>query len=446
VVKRVREWAVWQLRPAALGLVLAVDALAAALFLCAIASSQITAKDLTVLGGLIVTSLTVGEVCRNAERKQERHVGLPLWDSLTVWLMAGALLLPTSLAMFLVVIHVVVFNLRVRSFALFKITFNIATDGLSVLAAKAIHESLLGSGTASTTGSGLEANNLRALAATVVAGLIFITINSGLVTVAIRLASPNIPLDEAIGGLRGHLMEAASAALGALIAMAATINPLTILLGAPVTAIMWLALLHGERLTNVSRTDTKTGLATEAHWRELAHRELARAEREQRPLSIVMIDIDRFKDVNDTYGHLAGDAVLQEAAAAMTEHLRDYDVAGRFGGDEFVLLLPTADETRIAQLVERVTGRLAAVRTRTIRNGGRPETLTPLSVSAGVSSYPANGHQVDSLLLAADQALYDAKAGGRSQLRFASRSSTPMPTGALNHGWYEGGESLPSYH
>jgi diguanylate cyclase (GGDEF)-like protein len=145
---------------------------------------------------------------------------------------------------------------------------------------------------------------------------------------------------------------------------------------------------------------------------------VARAVRTSSPLAVALLDLDRFKQINDTYGHLIGDEVLRQIADTMTGVLRDYDVAGRFGGEEFVMLLPQTrapDAFKIADRVRARIGRLPIVTT-----SGEQVAVT---VSIGVAALDAgSSRELTDLLAAADAALYRAKASGRDQVQMISTS------------------------
>jgi diguanylate cyclase (GGDEF)-like protein len=112
---------------------------------------------------------------------------------------------------------------------------------------------------------------------------------------------------------------------------------------------------------SASRTDAKTGLLNAATWQREAVRELIRAARKHNPVAVAMLDIDHFKKVNDTYGHLAGDAVLAAIAAATRSLLRDYDIIGRFGGEEFAILLPHTGAAEATGVTERLRKRIPRI-------------------------------------------------------------------------------------
>ncbi|HUM03600.1 MAG TPA: diguanylate cyclase [Thermoanaerobaculia bacterium] len=157
--------------------------------------------------------------------------------------------------------------------------------------------------------------------------------------------------------------------------------------------------------------DPLTGLYNRRYLEQALERELRRAVREKSPVGILMADIDFFKRINDTAGHAAGDEVLRELGRFFTLHLRPYDVACRFGGEEFTLILPGATLETAARHAERLRD---SVRGLTPSYEGR--SLGQLSLSLGVAAFPEDGDTADALLSAADAALYRAKALGRNRV------------------------------
>lgn len=164
-------------------------------------------------------------------------------------------------------------------------------------------------------------------------------------------------------------------------------------------------------LVELATTDPLTHLYNRRHYFELAEREIARAKRYQRPLSCIMIDIDYFKEINDAFGHLFGDKVLQGMVSRCQETIREVDIFARYGGDEFIMLLPEADLDHGKQLADRLC---IDFRDRPLLSNGKEISTT---LSLGVASM--NGDDsltLDSLLNRADEALYDAKRRGRNQV------------------------------
>ncbi len=170
------------------------------------------------------------------------------------------------------------------------------------------------------------------------------------------------------------------------------------------------ALAEVERL---ARTDHLTGLANRRWFMEALEQEVERADRYGRPLSLVSLDLDHFKSVNDTHGHAAGDDVLREAAQALRSVCRDVDLAARLGGEELALLLPETDVAGARIVAERVRERIAGTAHRS--PAGRSFRVT---ASLGVATAKP-GSTVEALLQAADEALYRAKDAGRNQVALA---------------------------
>jgi len=158
-------------------------------------------------------------------------------------------------------------------------------------------------------------------------------------------------------------------------------------------------------------TDSLTGLYNQRHFSTVAEEELRRACRYGRPLSAIMLDIDRFKRVNDTYGHTVGDHLLQEVAQSFRQELRGVDVVGRYGGDEFVILLPENDLAAARQVAERLRKSIAHRKLNTAKG---PATVT---ANLGVATVDCDKTTLEQLLSRADQALYAAKRRGRNRVR-----------------------------
>ncbi len=169
--------------------------------------------------------------------------------------------------------------------------------------------------------------------------------------------------------------------------------------------------LH-EAVSEEAVTDDLTGLSNKRRFRELLTKEAARAERFTHDLSLLMLDIDDFKQVNDTYGHLQGDAVLRGVAEAIAGESRGIDEPARYGGEEFVIVLPETDIAGAAEVGERIRERIEELEfPRMDGNGG-------LGVTASIGVATANGDvkNVETLIAAADAALYEAKAAGKNRV------------------------------
>jgi diguanylate cyclase (GGDEF)-like protein len=157
-------------------------------------------------------------------------------------------------------------------------------------------------------------------------------------------------------------------------------------------------------------TDPLTGLYNQRHFPKLAEAELQRTCRYGHPLSAIMLDIDRFKRVNDTYGHTIGDHMLQKVAESCRRVVRAIDVVGRYGGDEFVILLPESDLTAAQKVAERLRKAIARRQLHTAKGPAR------VTASLGVASVDCDDPTLEDLLSRADKALYAAKRSGRNRV------------------------------
>jgi diguanylate cyclase (GGDEF)-like protein len=161
----------------------------------------------------------------------------------------------------------------------------------------------------------------------------------------------------------------------------------------------------------LARTDSLTGLANRRTLEEALAREGARADRLGEGMALIFLDLDRFKHFNDCCGHLAGDNLLIAAGAVLRQQLRPYDLAARFGGDEFVVLLPEASRQAAAAVAERIRADISALRV--------SGCLDFVSASIGVAAW-TSGDGTESLIARADRALYAAKRYGGNRIEFAA--------------------------
>jgi diguanylate cyclase (GGDEF)-like protein len=158
-----------------------------------------------------------------------------------------------------------------------------------------------------------------------------------------------------------------------------------------------------------------------ATWEREAEAEIARAVRTRSQLSVALMDIDHFKAVNDTYGHLVGDKALRAVTDALREQLRSYDLAGRFGGEEFAILLPQTRDDHALSIAERLRAHIADMSV-PISDGDADDGIR-LTVSVGIASLNDTNRELTDLLAAADAALYRAKQTGRNKTQVADASA-----------------------
>jgi len=173
-------------------------------------------------------------------------------------------------------------------------------------------------------------------------------------------------------------------------------------------------------------TDPLTGLVNRRYLREYLPRELTRARRKEVPLAVVMVDLDYFKRINDTFGHEAGDLVLRSMGALLLSQIRASDVACRFGGEEFALILP---EIPVEDAVQRAEAIRAGVKNLDLHYAGQP--IGRLSASFGIAAFPVHGQDAESLLRLADEALYNAKGAGRDRVMVCGEAAKAAPPGVM---------------
>jgi diguanylate cyclase (GGDEF)-like protein len=165
--------------------------------------------------------------------------------------------------------------------------------------------------------------------------------------------------------------------------------------------------INKAQLWDMAVTDSLTGLYVRRYFMVKLHEEVHRAERYNNILSIVMADLDRFKNINDTYGHDVGDRVLKEIGRFLQQNVRDLDLAARYGGEEFVIMIPEATKDAAYSMSERLRKKFSRLKF---------ENLPQITISLGIATYPFDGKQPEDLLRKADAAMYAAKKAGRNQV------------------------------
>jgi diguanylate cyclase (GGDEF)-like protein len=202
------------------------------------------------------------------------------------------------------------------------------------------------------------------------------------------------------------MIEIATLALAVLFAITLVNTPFLSPLVLVLIAVMRRSALVHELQIQATR-DAKTGLLNAGAWQQEAERQLLRSERLAGHMSVLMVDLDHFKQLNDTYGHPCGDAALNAVAACLTDALRGYDAVGRYGGEEFIALLNEADRTVSQNVAERLCARIRSLE---LAEGAK------VTASIGVGVGLAGTHTLDDLIAVADKALYVAKGSGRDQV------------------------------
>jgi diguanylate cyclase (GGDEF)-like protein/PAS domain S-box-containing protein len=167
-----------------------------------------------------------------------------------------------------------------------------------------------------------------------------------------------------------------------------------------------------EQMRQMALTDPLTGLSTRRHFFNLAALAFEWAVKNHQPLSAVMLDIDHFKQINDRYGHAIGDRVLERVARTCQDALRKSDAIGRYGGEEFIILLPDTGRERAIQIAERLRARIDQL------NFASQNGLVGVTVSLGAAEFAGEGDRLEDMIERADRGMYAAKRAGRNQVKF----------------------------
>jgi diguanylate cyclase (GGDEF)-like protein len=247
--------------------------------------------------------------------------------------------------------------------------------------------------------------------ATIIA--VYFTVNSAILAAVIALLRSDRSIQQLLGRLNENVLELATLCMGGLTAVLMLVSPwFVFLVFLPLYALHRSVLIR--QYEYAATTDSKTGLLNMTSWRSLAEKELDRAQRNNSTFGVLMVDIDHFRRVNNEHGHLAGDEALRAVADALKQHTRSYDLCGRFGGEEFVILLPETNSQQLLTVAERVCEEIRRLQ---VIPTGSTSPLGRLSVSIGAASYPATGRTLDDLLMTADNCLFAAKNTGRDRVR-----------------------------
>ena len=405
------DWPLWSLQRRLLSYVLAVIVTGLAAIGVAASSTTITRHDLGLFGLLLGCTAASIELTRKTGEQ-----GGTIKDVQGVWQLPAAILLPPLYALILPIIRITLVQLRIRRAPVYRRAFTGAAIGLAYGAASVTFHSLSGL-MPQDSGGTLSRGTVWTLLV-VVSVLVKEVVNKGLVMTAAKSADPATSFRTEVFAREPLYNDAAENCTGVLVAYGVAGNPLLALAALPVVTLLQRSLRHVQ-LVNDARVDSKTGLLNAATWEREATAEIIRAVRTRTSMAVVMLDIDRFKMINDTYGHLVGDQVIKEIAHTLDGLLRDYDRAGRFGGEEFSLLLPQTRAVDAFRIAERVRANIAGLSI--IAPGATGGERVQATVSIGVAALDAGSkREYAELMAAADAALYRAKAGGRDQVQMIS--------------------------
>jgi diguanylate cyclase (GGDEF)-like protein len=295
--------------------------------------------------------------------------------------------------------------------------FNIASHEIAALLASIVARSVL-------IGSDQMPYHVTPTARWLLAALASVTVlllvNHATLVLALAWARNIRPRDTGLFGWEGVVTDSCLLALGVVIAELWQAGP-AFLLFALVPFVLLQRALYFPALQKASRTDSKTGLFNAAYFRESAEAELRRATRTGTPMTVVVADLDLLRNINNAYGHLAGDLVLARVADVLRGEIREYDIAARFGGEEFTLLLPSTTPEEAEAIADRIRRRVGE----SLIEVATSPTPISVTVSLGIAAYPRHGDTLTDLLHRADLAVYRAKVEGRDRVRVTDASESP---------------------
>jgi diguanylate cyclase (GGDEF)-like protein len=340
--------------------------------------------------------------------------------TISFFMAASILLPPVDMAITVTLVFSVEFFVKRKK--LYIAIFNIGSNVLCTLAAYAAFNAVTGTSGVTPLGDGV-----KPAAGALAAVGVYLLLNHATLTLVLKLARGVALRDTGLFRRDSVVTDLGLLALGVVIAGLWSLGPVLVAFVA-IPLVLLQRALHFPMLRHASRTDPKTGLANAAWFLEQSEHELQRAIRLETTLSVLVADLDLLRNINNAYGHLAGDVVLKGVADVLRNEVRSYDIASRFGGEEFALLLPAADVDEALALAERIRSRVSRERF-AVATSVEPITAT---LSVGVATLGEHGSTIKELLHTADLALYRAKVEGRDRVRLANADDDEqVPPGAV---------------
>ena len=407
----VRAWSLWELPRWLTAFILAVTVIYLAAAGLAVSAVHVRPHDLVIFTALLGCIAATVELTKRAGES----AGVTK-DVYAVWELPIAILLPPAYALLAPLVQYGLTQWRIRRIPAHRRIFTACAVGLSYGLASVVFHSLVGSPAGLVPDA--PAYVSLGLLAVAAAGIVQWASNEMLVLPAVKASDPGVRVRDLLWAHERVQNDVAELCVAVLVTLGIAVSPLTILLALPLVTVLQRSVRHAQ-LVNASRIDSKTGLLNAGTWEREAASEVARAVRTRTPLALVLIDVDHFKSVNDIHGHLAGDKALRAISRTFKIFLRDYDLAGRFGGEEFALLLPQTSAADARQIAERVRLHIAETPISVSDEpGAEPVQVTvSMGVAAlGIAWERTTRSQLTDLLAGADRALYQAKNAGRNHV------------------------------
>jgi diguanylate cyclase (GGDEF)-like protein len=417
LVRGLRTSQVWDLPEPLRSYVVAVPLAYVAALTFAGVSTTWRIRSVLVFLALVACGVAATEATRGVREPQ----GTLARDLQSVWYLAIAITLPPFYALAAPIPLAIHKLWRTRRMLIYRRVFSHAVLGLAYGLASFAFHSMPPTVAGPEPGSGLHA--LSWVAAVVACGLIGLTINYGAVMVAIRLSDPDVRIRDLVGTRDSLTTDLLELSLAVSLTLVVALNPVLMALALP-TVVLCRRYLMQSQLVAQARFDAKTGVLNAGTWQREATAEFYRSLRSDAPLALVMVDIDHFNSVNETAGLDAGDQVLRGIARTLTENLQGSGLVGRFGGEQFAILLPQTGETQARRIAERLRDHVAGEPI-AIEDGSHAGFVFRLTISIGIAVLDRSRRALAELIGAADGALSEAKATGRNKVCVMPRTVEP---------------------
>jgi diguanylate cyclase (GGDEF)-like protein len=386
-----------------------------------LAATRVRGPDLVLFAALLAGAV----MCVEAMRRFGQPSGAAR-DLLSAWWLPIALLLPPLYALLAPAAVGTVLYLRAPLLPAYRRVLSCAALGLAGAATSAAFRLAVPRPVLATLNDAHAWLTRPSVVLTVIAcAVMFAVLNACIVAVAAHLAGLDAPWTGPLWDSESLLLDLTETCVGILVTITCALSFLLLLVTLPPVILLQRSLMH-QQLATAARTDPKTGLLNAVAWQRAADEAVTRALRSGTPLGLLLVDVDHFKRVNDSHGHLIGDEVLRALAAELRQQVRESDLVGRFGGEEFTVLLPGTDAEGACRTAERLRSSAArlSVCAAEVKAEAEAEVKAEVrigvTVSIGVAVLGRHGTGLFELLTAADLALYRAKDAGRDQVRLYS--------------------------
>jgi diguanylate cyclase (GGDEF)-like protein len=415
-----RGWQVWTLPQPLRAYVLSITTFAFIVASLAAARTRWRLSDLVIFAGLLACGVIAIESTRTV-REVQGTVGR---DLQTVWYLAIAVTLPPACAL-LAPLPLTAYRLwRVRRAFVYRRVFSNATISLAYGCASLIFHFVPNSVAGARPGTSSHALTWAGVVAG--CGAIAWVINNGLLIGAIRIGDPQARIRDMFGNREAITSDLIELSLAVSLSLVVAISALLMTLALP-SVLLYRRYLMNSQLVAQARIDAKTGLLNAGTWQREAEVELLRALRGRTPLALAMVDIDHFRDVNDMAGQIVHDQLIRDIAGMLKDQLPSHDLIGRFGSEEFAILLPETGRDEAQRISERLRDHIAAEPI-AIESGSQEGFVFRLTVSIGVAVLNESRRALSELIGAADSALGQAKRTGWSKVYVLPDSSDDPET------------------